>query len=58
MKAVIVVNIDEDSIRKSGLSKDYILETTLDQMQALYNRLHLVTDFGYNPQIITNGIEN
>jgi hypothetical protein len=53
MKTCIVVDIDQDSLRKADMSDRQVLDMTLDTLSRLYNRCGLEFDCGYNPQYIS-----
>lgn len=53
MKALIVVNITEESLQKSGLSVKQVMDTSLSVLADFYEVNGLKFDCGYNPELIT-----
>lgn len=58
MRATILINIDEEYIKRKNLTYKEILSKTLDSLSELYDSLDLSFDCGYNPELITNGSIN
>lgn len=58
MRTAILIDIDDNSLKKQGYTYKEILNKTLDKLSDLYSDLELNFDCGYNPETVTDSSIN
>ena len=54
MRVLFQISIDDKSIYNAGLTKEAILQITMETLAREYDSYSLDFDMGYNPNHITN----
>ena len=54
MRTVIVVNVDDKSIRRNEYSNKQVLDSVLSAIGSKLYSMRLSFDCGYNPELVTS----